>query len=100
MPPLLSLIYHRIGCKGKTTHEAKKMKAVLLTGFGGYDKLEYRQDVAIPEPQEDEALVKVSASKRFQKKAIFWQARNSPIKHLTLSKAAGLVYQRRPKDLK
>jgi NADPH:quinone reductase-like Zn-dependent oxidoreductase len=39
----------------------KKMKAVLLTGFGGYDKLEYREDVAIPEPQKDEVLVKVSA---------------------------------------
>ncbi|MHC4459199.1 MAG: Zn-dependent oxidoreductase, partial [Planctomycetota bacterium] len=39
----------------------KTMKAVLLTGFGGYDKLEYREDVAIPEPQKDEVLVKVSA---------------------------------------
>ena len=39
----------------------QKMKAVLLTGFGGYDKLEYREDVAIPKPQKDEVLVKVSA---------------------------------------
>jgi NADPH:quinone reductase-like Zn-dependent oxidoreductase len=39
----------------------KTMKAVLLTGFGGYDKLEYREDVAIPQPKKDEVLVKVGA---------------------------------------
>ncbi len=37
------------------------MKAVLLKGFGGYDQLEYREDVAIPEPPKDEVLIKVSA---------------------------------------
>jgi NADPH:quinone reductase-like Zn-dependent oxidoreductase len=39
----------------------EKMRAVLLTGYGGYDKLKYREDIAIPEPQKDEVLVKVSA---------------------------------------
>jgi NADPH:quinone reductase-like Zn-dependent oxidoreductase len=31
------------------------MKAVLLTGHGGLDKLEYREDVAKPEPGPGEA---------------------------------------------
>ena len=47
--------------KGKPHMKPKKMKAVLLMGFGGYDQLEYREDVAIPEPQKDEVLIKVSA---------------------------------------
>ena len=28
----------------------EKMKAVLLTGYGGFDKLEYRDDVPVPQP--------------------------------------------------
>jgi NADPH:quinone reductase-like Zn-dependent oxidoreductase len=38
-----------------------KMKAVLLTGFGGYEKLEYREDVAVPIPGPAEVLIKVGA---------------------------------------
>lgn len=38
------------------------MKAVLLTGHGGPEKLEYRQDVPIPEPAEGEVLVEVGAT--------------------------------------
>jgi NADPH:quinone reductase-like Zn-dependent oxidoreductase len=37
------------------------MKAVLLTGFGGFEKLEYREDVAVPSPGAGEVLVKVGA---------------------------------------
>ncbi len=38
------------------------MHAVLLTGHGGYDKLEYRTDVPIPEPKPGEVLIRVAAS--------------------------------------
>jgi NADPH:quinone reductase-like Zn-dependent oxidoreductase len=50
-----------LDAKGKAHMKPEKMKAVLLTGFGGYDKLEFREDVVIPKPQKDEVLVKVSA---------------------------------------
>ena len=33
----------------------------MLTGHGGLDKLEYREDVPIPSPEEDEVLIEVSA---------------------------------------
>jgi NADPH:quinone reductase-like Zn-dependent oxidoreductase len=38
------------------------MKAVLLTGFGGPEKLDYREDVPVPEPQAGEVLVEVAAA--------------------------------------
>ena len=37
------------------------MKAVLLTGHGGLDKLEYREDVPQPRPASGEVLVRVRA---------------------------------------
>ncbi len=37
------------------------MTAVLLTGHGGFDKLEVRNDVPVPKPGEGEAVVKVGA---------------------------------------
>jgi len=37
------------------------MKAVLLTGHGGLDKLEYREDVEKPQPGPGEALIRVKA---------------------------------------
>lgn len=40
----------------------KTMHAVLLTGHGGFDKLEYRDDVAVPVPAEGEVLVRVAAA--------------------------------------
>ena len=33
------------------------MKVVLLLGFGGYEKLEYREDVAVPNPGPGEDKV-------------------------------------------
>ncbi len=39
----------------------KTMKAVLLVGHGGPDKLEYREDWPVPEIARDEVLVKVGA---------------------------------------
>jgi len=39
----------------------KKMKAVLLTGHGGPDKLVYREDVPIPSPAPGEVLLEVTA---------------------------------------
>ncbi len=38
------------------------MTAVLLTGHGGLDRLEYRTDVAVPEPRADEVLIRVLAA--------------------------------------
>ncbi|HEX6360337.1 hypothetical protein [Actinophytocola sp.] len=37
------------------------MAAVLLTGHGGLEKLEYRTDVAVPQPQAGEVLIQVAA---------------------------------------
>ncbi len=38
------------------------MRAVLLTGHGGYDKLELRDDVPVPVPGPDDVLIRVGAS--------------------------------------
>ena len=38
------------------------MKATLLTGHGGPEKLEYREDVTIPKTAEGEVLIKVGAA--------------------------------------
>ena len=38
------------------------MAAVLLTGHGDFDKLEYREDVPTPIPDENEVLIKVAAA--------------------------------------
>lgn len=38
------------------------MKAVLLTGHGGPEKLEYREDVPVPEPVAGEVLIRVGAA--------------------------------------
>ena len=40
----------------------KKMHAVLLNGHGGLDKLEYRSDVEVPVPKEDEVLINVKGA--------------------------------------
>ena len=38
------------------------MKAVVLTGHGGLDKLEWREDVPVPRPNAGEVLIRVGAS--------------------------------------
>ena len=40
----------------------KTMHAVLLTGHGGLEKLEYKTDVEVPVPKCDEVLIKVAAA--------------------------------------
>jgi NADPH:quinone reductase-like Zn-dependent oxidoreductase len=40
----------------------RTMKAVLLTGYGGFDRLEYREDVPVPNPRPGEVLIRVSAA--------------------------------------
>ena len=45
-----------------TTHPIPStMRAVLLTGYGGLDKLEYRSDVPVPRPAAGEVLIAVEA---------------------------------------
>ena len=39
-----------------------RMKAVLLTGHGGFDKLDYRDDVALPVLNPDDVLIRVAAA--------------------------------------
>lgn len=38
------------------------MHAVLLTGHGGYEALEYRTDVPVPQPKAGEVLIRVAAA--------------------------------------
>lgn len=38
------------------------MKAVLWKGYGGFDQLEYREDVAVPEPAAGEVRIKIGAA--------------------------------------
>lgn len=38
------------------------MKAVLLKGYGGFDQLDYREDVPVPVPRADEVLIRVAAA--------------------------------------
>ena len=38
------------------------MHAILLTGHGGFDKLEYRDDVPVPVPADGQVLVRVAAA--------------------------------------
>lgn len=38
------------------------MAAVLLTGHGGLDKLDYREDVPVPKPKPDEVLIRIAAA--------------------------------------
>jgi NADPH:quinone reductase-like Zn-dependent oxidoreductase len=38
------------------------MKAVLLHGYGGFDQLEFRDDVPVPEPGPDAVLVRIGAA--------------------------------------
>ena len=40
----------------------KTMHAVLLISHGGLEKLEYKTDISVPVPKDDEVLIKVSAA--------------------------------------
>ena len=41
---------------------AANMRAVLLTGHGGYDKLDFRDDVPVPIPGPNDVLIRVAAA--------------------------------------
>jgi NADPH:quinone reductase-like Zn-dependent oxidoreductase len=40
----------------------KQMRAVLLKGHGGFEQLEYRDDVAVPAPAPNEVVIRVGAA--------------------------------------
>ena len=40
----------------------KTMAAVLLTGHGGYEQLQYREDVPVPSPAPGEVLIRIGAA--------------------------------------
>ncbi len=40
----------------------RTMAAVLLTGHGGLDRLDYRTDVPVPRPKRGEVLIQVAAA--------------------------------------
>ena len=39
----------------------KKMSAVLTTGHGGFEVLDFRSDVEVPSPNSDQVLIRVLA---------------------------------------
>jgi NADPH:quinone reductase-like Zn-dependent oxidoreductase len=41
---------------------ATRMVAVVLTGHGGFDRLDYRSDVPVPVPGDDEVLIRIGAA--------------------------------------
>jgi NADPH:quinone reductase-like Zn-dependent oxidoreductase len=41
---------------------AAHMRAVLLTGHGGYDRLDFREDVPVPTPGPNDVLIRVAAA--------------------------------------
>jgi NADPH:quinone reductase-like Zn-dependent oxidoreductase len=41
---------------------AQTMRAVLLRGHGGFDQLQYRADVPLPEPAQGEVLIRIGAA--------------------------------------
>ena len=49
-----------------TDNIPKTMHAVILTGHGGLDKLEFHRDWPVPEPQSDEVLIRVLTSVLFR----------------------------------
>lgn len=44
------------------TTQPQTMSGVVLTGHGDFDKLEYRTDLAVPQPKAYEVLIKVAAA--------------------------------------
>ena len=48
---------------GKILMLPDKMHAVLLTGHGGMEKLDYRTDVLIPQPKPGELLIQIAAER-------------------------------------
>ena len=40
----------------------KKMRGVILTGHGGLDKLEMRNDIPVPRPGPNDVLIQVGAA--------------------------------------
>ncbi len=51
-----------LGTKDPKISQPETMTAVLLTGHGGIEKIEYRSGVAVPAPTDSEVLIRVVAA--------------------------------------
>lgn len=58
-----------------------KMKTVILTGHGGPEKLEYREDWPVPDVGRDEVLVKVGACRINNTEIWVWEGAYSSSDH-------------------
>jgi NADPH:quinone reductase-like Zn-dependent oxidoreductase len=54
--------YHKIASIGDTLLLPRTMSAVLLRGHGGFEQLEYRNDVPLPVPAAGEVLIRITAA--------------------------------------
>ena len=58
----IAIAYHRsVDNSGVVMTVPAKMRAMVLTGHGGLDKLEYHADWPVPQPRRGEVLVRVGA---------------------------------------
>ena len=52
-----------VGCRSPfMSSDLQTMKTILLKGNGGFDQLEYREDVLVPVPAAGEVLIRVGAA--------------------------------------
>jgi NADPH:quinone reductase-like Zn-dependent oxidoreductase len=58
----LRLCYFMIALSEAGGDTMRLMKAVLMKGHGGFDQLEYRDDVPVPVPRANEVLIRVLAA--------------------------------------
>jgi len=56
------MVFEPVRAGARRVTIAANMRAVLLTGHGGYEKLELRDDVPVPKPGVDDVLIRVGAA--------------------------------------
>ncbi len=56
------MVFEPVRAGARRVTIAANMRAVLLTGHGGYEKLDLRDDVPVPKPGVDDVLIRVGAA--------------------------------------